>query len=200
MSADRTESYPTLRRRQSQREEAREQTKLNVMLGNLLDPNCTFWTALENQPRSARAGMLQKRRGCRSGMPDVYVVYRGKPIHIELKSRIGTVSKAQRQARLELLRSGAQWMMARSARGAVKALYLAGVRFRSCHGRRWRPPELPAWEEPRSDPSVPHPAHPALTAIRREAKRRQRAAARQRSQLQHASQPSAQSPAWSTPR
>src|SRR5215471_18470866 len=109
MSAERTEPYPSQRRRQSQQQEAREQVKLVSMLARWIDPETTFWSAIENRPRSAMSGMFQRMRGVKSGLPDCVIIFSGRVIWLELKSRIGTVSKAQRQMRLELLAGGAQW-------------------------------------------------------------------------------------------
>ena len=121
--------------------------------------------------------MYQRLAGVKSGFPDLMVLRCDKPpIFIELKSLTGTLSKVQRHIRLELLAHGARWFMARSAMGALVALYRAGVELRSLDGRLWKPPGLPPWEEPVEDPSRSHPAHPDLRARRREAKRRQRAA------------------------
>jgi VRR-NUC domain len=179
---DRVEPYPSQRRRQSQQHEAREQIQLKAMLEKWADPNNTFWTMLENRPRSAMAGMFQRHRGVRAGMTDLYVVYRGTPIHVELKGPIGTLSKTQRQVRLELRASGAQWWLARSANAAMVALARSGVEFRAIEQpdgtvERWQAPELADWEQPQQNLGR-HPSHPELTARRREAKRRQRAAGR----------------------
>jgi len=196
MKGDRVPDNPTQRRRQSQQHEAREQIKLKKLLEKWLP---CFWSMLENRPRSAMAGMIQKHRGVRSGMPDCYVVYRGKPIHIELKSPIGTLSKTQRQVRLELLADGAVWWMARSANAAMAALSRSGVKFNTIvHAdgtiERWQPPELHPWEEPTQNSSGRHLSRPELTARRREAKRRRRAAARERLQLQALAQTTEQRP------
>ena len=125
-----TEPLAVQRRRESRRQEWSEQTKLAGLLKRHLDPSCTFWTSLENKPISRISGVFQKRRGVRSGLPDVPVLYRGKPIFIELKSRRGVASKVQKQIRLEMLPAGASWWMARSARAALMALHLSGVVFR----------------------------------------------------------------------
>jgi len=106
-------------------------------------------------------------------------------IHIELKSPIGTVSKTQRQRRLELLANGAVWWLARSANAVMVALHRSGVEFRfiARHDGTiecWQPPTLQPWEEPTQNLSCRHVSHPELKARRREAKRRQRAAARDR--------------------
>jgi hypothetical protein len=141
------------------------------MLGKYLDPADTFWTSLENKPISRIAGIFQKRRGCRSGIPDELVLFRGKPIFVELKSRAGVATKMQKQVRVELLQAGANWWMARSARAALMALHLSGVVFR----RQWKPPRLKPWEGPFADPTQRLPQAPEVAARRRVARRRWRA-------------------------
>jgi hypothetical protein len=92
------------------------------MLDEYLDPGDTFWTSLEKNPISRLSGIFQKRRGVRSALPDVQVIWRGKPIFVELKSRAGVASKAQKQIRAKLKPAGADWWLARSARAALMAL------------------------------------------------------------------------------
>jgi hypothetical protein len=108
------------RRRESRREEWHEHIALAAWLNKYLDPACTFWTSLENKPISMLSGMFQKRRGVRSGLPDVMVLLRHAGgtlvIFIELKSHRGKVSRVQKQVRAEMLPTGAVWWMARSAR------------------------------------------------------------------------------------
>jgi hypothetical protein len=171
-----TRSLAACRRRASRRLEWNEQTRLAELLAKHLDPACTFWTSLENKPMSRLIGLFQKRRGVRSGLPDVLVIFRQKPIFVELKSRSGVATKAQKQLRLELLAAGAVWSMARSARAALMALHLAGVGFR----RRWNPPRLHPWEGPFDNPEMRLPQHPAVAAERRAATRRWRARQRAR--------------------
>jgi len=160
------------RRRESRREEALEHIALAALLDKHLDPACTFWTSLENKPISMLSGMFQKRRGVRSGLPDVMVLLRHAAgtlvIFIELKSHRGKVSRVQKQIRLEMLPTGAVWWMARSARAALMALHRSGVPFR----RKWKPPRLEEWEGPFSDPTQRLPQHPLVTIEWREEKRR----------------------------
>jgi hypothetical protein len=160
-------SFAAQRRRESRRQEWTEQTKLAGMLDKYLDPADTFWTSLENKPLSRLSGLFQKRRGVRSGLPDELVIWRGKPIFIELKSRAGVASKAQKQLRTELLPAGATWWLARSARAAMMALHLSGVVFR----RHWKPSRL---EGPFADPTHRLPQAPDVAARRRAARRRWR--------------------------
>jgi hypothetical protein len=56
---------------------------------------------------SKMSGGFQKRRGVRSGLPDVLVIANEKPIFVELKSRGGVPSKAQKQVGAELKLAGA---------------------------------------------------------------------------------------------
>jgi hypothetical protein len=167
-------TFAARRRRESCREEWNEHIKLAGLLAKYLDPLCTFWTSLENKPLSAVSGMFQRRRGVRGGLPDVLVVYRRDTgivvIFVELKSRRGLASKAQKQLRLEILPVGARWWMARSARAAMMALHLSGVVFR----RKWKPPQLKPWEGPFVDPTQRLPQHPIVAAQKREEKRRYR--------------------------
>jgi hypothetical protein len=162
------ESFAVRRRRESCLEESGVQTKLARLLTVYLDPETTFSTSLENKPRSRISGLFQKRRGVRSGLPDVLILYRGKLIFVELKSRAGVATKSQKQIRLEMLPAGATWWMARSARAAMMALHLSGVVFR----RRWKPPRLKPWEGPFADPTQRLPQARDVAARRRAARRR----------------------------
>ena len=163
-------SLAVQRRRERRREEWREQMKLSVLLDKYLDPTGTFWTSLENKPISRISGIFQKKRGVRSGIPDVFVLYLGRPIFVELKSRVGVATKVQKQVRVELLPAGATWWMARSARAALMALHLSGVVFR----RQSKPPHLKPWEGPFADPHQRLPQAPDVAARRRAARRRWR--------------------------
>jgi hypothetical protein len=98
-----SESLAVRSRRESRREEWTEHIKLAGLLDNYFDPSCTFWTSLENKPLSVISGIFHKRRGVRSGLPDVLVIFYGKPIFLELKSRRGVASKVQKQIRTEML-------------------------------------------------------------------------------------------------
>ena len=169
-------SFAVQRRRASQRQEWAEQTRLAEMLDEYLDPADTFWTSLENKPLSRLSGIFQKQRGVRSGLPDVEVIWRGKPIFVELKSRAGVASKAQKLIRAKPKPAGADWWLARSARAAMMGLHLSGVVFH----RRWKPPRLKPWEGPFGDPNERLPQAPDVAARRLAARRRWRLRARSR--------------------
>jgi hypothetical protein len=178
MSENAVASYAARRRRASQLQEGAIQVHLVNLLPFVL-PAGTFWTAVENQPRSAAAGSLQKRRGVRSGLADVWVIYQGKTICIELKSPFGMVSRTQRLMREAIVSAGGVWWLARSAPAAITALHLSGVKLRARNGGRFRPPRLPTWEEPVQDPALFKPMHPAAVAARSSARQRQRERVRQ---------------------
>jgi hypothetical protein len=66
-------------RRRSRREEWDTHTRLAALLQDYLDPRTTFWSSLENSPRSLLSGLFAKRRGVKSGLPDVMVIFRQRP-------------------------------------------------------------------------------------------------------------------------
>ena len=98
------------------------------------------------------------------------MIWRAKPIFVEIKSRAGVASKAQKQICAKLKLAGADWYLARSARAALMALNLSGVVFR----RKWKPPRLKPWEGPFADPTLRLPQAPDVAARRRAARRRWR--------------------------
>jgi hypothetical protein len=158
-------------RRRYRREEWATQTTLARLLTRYLDPQTVFWTSLENKPSSRLNGLLQKRRGVRSGLPDTMVVYRRRAVFVELKSKAGVASKSQKQVRAELVAAGARWWMARSVRAALTALHRSGVPFRA----PWKPPsDLREWEGPFTGEEKRAPQHPLVRAKQREACRRWR--------------------------
>jgi hypothetical protein len=160
-------------RRLSRREEFAEQARVVEKLQELLDPSVAFFTGLENRPRSALAGLLQKRRGVRAGLPDLMIVVNWKPpVFIEMKSKRGVPSAVQRQIFAELRATGADVYLARSAAAALEACRRSNVPFL----RPWEPPELQPWEGPFGPFADPNerlrlPQHPEVAALRRTAQR-----------------------------
>ena len=74
--AAKVEPFAVQRRRQGRREEARIQTAFVALLAEYLDPACTFWTSIENKPRSPVSTIFQRARGVKSGLADVVVIQR----------------------------------------------------------------------------------------------------------------------------
>ena len=172
----------------SRREEWQEQVKLSSLLDKWLDHTCTFATATDPVASSAKSGAMRKKRGVKAGLPDTWVLHRGKLVTIELKSRQGRCSASQRATREALLRAGAEWWECRSAHAAMWALRKSGVRFRTLTRaggttERWRQPRLAPWEIPRPDPAEPRPNAPDVAARRRAARQRWRARQRGRETL-----------------
>jgi hypothetical protein len=165
-----TESLAVQRRRESRREEWCTQTHVAELLRRHL-PAGVFATALENAPRTALSGLLQKRRGTRAGLPDLLVIWRGEIAFVELKSCRGLASKAQKQVRDELLSVGVKWWwLARSPRACMLALHRSGVPL-----VKWKPPKkIERWEGPFQNPHARLPQHPRVAAERRAARKRWR--------------------------
>ena len=169
-------SSPAQRRKRARQVEWALQTELAARLGELL-PSDVFWTAVDNQPWSKVAGIRRKRRGCRAGLPDLLLLHDGATTGIELKSRVGRVSRAQRVIAREIAAAGGSWFLCRPVRSALVALHRSGVRLRDHGGRLWRPPVLPAWENPVSVSDLDQRMvwHPDVKRRWREDRRRQRA-------------------------
>jgi hypothetical protein len=93
-----------------------------------------------------------------------------RPVFVELKSKAGHATKAQKEVRAGLVAVGCRWFMVRSARAALVALLRAGVPFRES----WEVPRLEPWEGPWEDPTQRLPQHPEIAAQSREANARYR--------------------------
>jgi hypothetical protein len=150
-----------------------------------MDPSVSFWSAFDAVAGSATSGLTRKRRGVRPGLPDNWIVYRRKRITIEMKSRTGRCSAAQRAVRAALIRAGSVWWQCITALSAMWALTRSGVRVpRGSRRRRqdgaWRQPRLAPWEVPRCDPAERRPSAPGVVAERREVARRWRERKRSR--------------------
>jgi hypothetical protein len=159
--------------------EWREQVLLSQLLGKWLDPSCSFATAVDNVASSALSGFIRRKRGVVAGLPDNWVVFRGKLIGLELKSPSGKCSRAQREVRAAMLRSGCRWFECRTANAAMCALAESGVKFRTLikadgSVECWKRPRLADWEQPRADPRHRLAAHPEIRAKRKRWRERQR--------------------------
>ncbi|HZZ24926.1 MAG TPA: hypothetical protein VFE60_21140 [Roseiarcus sp.] len=80
----------------------------------------------------------------RSGLPDTMVIFRQRPVFVEVKSQAGIASKGQK-------RVGRNWWRLALSGGwrGARALRISGVEFRW----PWKPPELRAWEGLFDDPN-----------------------------------------------
>jgi hypothetical protein len=181
-------SLAAVRRRESMREEHKEHKehrRIAKLMDYYIDKTNSFWSSIENKPRSMISGRIQKEYGVRAGMPDIIAFQRRngrtRTVFLELKSRRGVVSVNQKQIRLELERIGAHWWLIRSARSGLVALYRSGIIFR----RPFTPPRLPRWEEPVRDPKKTIWA-PSVLAQWQSEKREQRARYQARIATDHA--------------
>jgi hypothetical protein len=168
---DAVQSNATQQRRLSVRQEFATQAQLVAKLQELLDPGVTFFSALENRPRSFLAGLFQKKLGVRAGLPDlIFVVSRRPPVFIEMKGKRGVPSPVQRRVFADLKAKGADVYVARSVGAAIEALRRSNVPFRRPHPPR----QLEPWEGPFTDLNRRMPQEPGVRALRREAQRRYR--------------------------
>jgi hypothetical protein len=159
-------------RRNRRRQEWAEQVRLALLLNRYIDPSWAFWSSLENKPRSLISGLLGRKKGVRSGLPDVMVIPSCRPpVFVELKSAVGRASPTQKKIRAELAAVGCDWWMCRSANAAMTALERSGVPFR----RPWRGRALRPWEGPFTGEEKRLPQHPETAARNREANRQWRA-------------------------
>jgi hypothetical protein len=148
----------------ARREEWLQQVEFAAMLDRWRDSATTWWSAIDTVPRSATNGAMRKLRGCKSGTPDTFVLHLGALITVEMKSRVGKVSPAQRSVREELLRAGVlDWWVCRTARSAMWALAESGVRFRTIVHEdgtveHWQ--QLLPWEVPKRNPQERRPRAP----------------------------------------
>jgi hypothetical protein len=168
-------------RRAVRKEEWQMQERLARLLNHYLDPRISFHVSLENKPLSLLSGLFGKRRNILPGMPDVMVLQarRGgltRIVFVELKSRRGIASPAQRTTRDQMVPANARWWLARSPEAALAALKWSGIKFRC----EWRHPRLPAWQGPFENPRARLPQHPAVAKERREARARWRTRQRER--------------------
>jgi hypothetical protein len=84
-----------------------------------------WWTSIDHaNARDARTGALRLARGVKAGIPDVMILFRGRAIFIELKTKAGFVSEEQSAVRHDIERAGGYWHLARSLDQVQKILLL----------------------------------------------------------------------------
>jgi hypothetical protein len=81
--------------------------------------------------RHAREAARMKGLGVRAGVPDLCVVAAGRPILIELKTKHGVVSAAQREMQRRLIYAGAAVCLCRSVAEVEASLLEAAVHLRA---------------------------------------------------------------------
>lgn len=90
-------------------------------------PDGSWWSGINNNPRSPTHGAILKGMGCRAGIPDIHITWRSVSHWIELKAARGAVSSSQRReiARLEV--AGARVAVCRSVEDVEAALVKWGI-------------------------------------------------------------------------
>ena len=104
------------------------QVEVARLFGTWLPADC-YWTATDATTASPTTGRMRQLRGCKAGAPDLWILYCGRLITIELKSKGGRCTPSQRAAREALLRAGADWFECRSANAVMWVLHEEGVPF-----------------------------------------------------------------------
>src|SRR6516162_6524336 len=113
----------------ARREEWLMQVEVARLFGTWLPADC-YWTSTDATTTSPTTARMRRLRGCKAGAPDIWILYCGRLITIELKSKGGRCTPSQRAAREALLRAGADWFECRSANAVMHAVCEAGVPLR----------------------------------------------------------------------
>lgn len=97
-----------------------------------------FWFHVPNQGqftersvRTIRAGARFKKQGLKAGVPDNCVIWNGKAHFVELKSKTGTASKAQKVVIPALEAAGSPVVIAYSLEEVMDALAAWGIPLRA---------------------------------------------------------------------
>lgn len=91
-------------------------------------PDDVWWSTIEHRnAKDAREGAMRKARGVKPGVPDILLCYGGALYCIEMKTRTGTLSPAQKDRRIELKRAGAHWAICRSVDDVIRQLRAWGI-------------------------------------------------------------------------
>ena len=152
----------------------RPEDTLQILTCNYLDkalPRDICWTALEHAGQlTPYQGAVRKKKGVRSGLPDLQFLYRGRSMAIELKTATGRQSENQKQYAAEFVASGGFYQVARSIAEVAEFLGRNGVPL------RFQPPP-PAPDHAKSKPKRLvgyRPESPSPALIRRVGKMRSR--------------------------
>lgn len=107
------------------------QIALNAFL-RLALPADAFLTSIDHaRKQSAEAGMFQKMRGIRAGIPDMVIVYRGVAHWLEIKTDMGVVSPAQKIVHEEIVRAGGRVAVVHSVTDVESVCRYWGIPLRA---------------------------------------------------------------------
>lgn len=90
-------------------------------------PNDAAWSAIGHGGGGRLRGAILNGMGVKAGVPDLFIVYRGRTLMLELKAPEGRVSREQRTFHALLLRAGVETRICRTIGDVVNALTLMGV-------------------------------------------------------------------------
>ena len=107
------------------RPEQRFQQSVAAYLDRVLPPG-VFWTAVGHGGGGHGRGAILNSMGLRPGCPDLFVLYQGRFLSIELKSPKGRVSAAQERCAHLLINSGGYWTEARTLDDVERILVAFG--------------------------------------------------------------------------
>jgi hypothetical protein len=111
-------------------DESKTQRAVNQYLAWSLPPDAVHFAIPNGLMRSQKARARAQGEGVMAGVPDLCVVYRGRAYFIELKSRRGVMSPAQREMARRLNYAGAAVCCCRSVPEVEAALREACVPLR----------------------------------------------------------------------
>lgn len=113
------------------------QVETASLLNYVLQTPEAYWFHIPNQspfnaesPHLIRAGARMKKQGRKAGIPDNCVVYAGRAHFIELKSKTGTLSPAQKIVIPALKSAGSPVEIARTLEDVMAALVAWGIPLR----------------------------------------------------------------------
>lgn len=92
--------------------------------------DCVWHSIPNGGQRHTRAAQKLVATGLRAGVPDLLVIYRGRPTYIELKTPVGRLSADQRQMHQRLAAAGADVFVLRSVEGVESSLREIGIPLR----------------------------------------------------------------------
>ena len=126
---------PTARRKNAQREWRSQEVDKHFLDRGL--PEDAYWTAFDQGRAPNRIiGALRKKRGMKSGIPDLFILWRGISLWIERKvvaadSELGT---NQRLTAQRLIANGHFWARANNTEEVEAAIRKVGIPLRATLG------------------------------------------------------------------
>lgn len=102
-----------------------------LFLAVALPSDATYFAVPNGGKRHAREAARMKGLGLRAGVPDLIVIHRGRALFLELKTKRGVMSAAQKAMQQLLIYSGATVVVCRRVDDVERALRDAGLPLRA---------------------------------------------------------------------